>query len=271
MKINNLSYSLQFAVLRAGAEAEYAHCTSPGIEYWFLGILKLSELKAKDAFRLPESELKAIDEDIEAVKGALQEYGIDSGTLRSRLRHSLKHGAKSDPDSIDKYLEPALKAAKQRGQENVWAIDLLRVLLETPTDTLRDYLPQKVKKEEKPDKADGSGGRKDEKADSSPSPAQGRDFLPPSLKRSEGSGHRSSIQFRDRTMSCMHLLKECSPQRYWPQRMRSGFVPGRSSLLSGRPESARLSSRNRLRKTSGSPISALICPLTPIISPIWDL
>ena len=78
MKIKNLSYSLQFAVLRAGAEAEYAHCTSPGIEYWFLGILKLSELKAKDAFRLPESELKAIDADIEAVKGALKEYGIDS-------------------------------------------------------------------------------------------------------------------------------------------------------------------------------------------------
>ena len=97
----------------------------------------------------------------------LKEYGIDSGTLRARLRHSLKHGAKSDPDSIDKYLEPALKAAKLRGQENVWAIDLLRVLLETPTDTLRDYLPQKVKKEEKPDMAAGSGGKKEEKADSS--------------------------------------------------------------------------------------------------------
>ena len=178
MKIKNLSYSLQFAVLRAGAEAEYAHCTSPGIEYWFLGILKLSELKAKDAFRLPESELKAIDADIEAVKAALQEYGIDSGTLRARLRHALKHGAKSDPDSIDKYLEPALKAAKLRGQENVWAIDLLRVLLETPTDTLKDYLPQKEKKEEKPEKANGPVDKKEEKADPSPSSAQGRDFLP---------------------------------------------------------------------------------------------
>ena len=178
MKIKNLSYSLQFAVLRAGAEAEYAHCTSPGIEYWFLGILKLSELKAKDAFRLPESELKAIDSDIEAVKAALQEYGIDSGTLRARLRHALKHGAKSAPDSIDKYLEPALKAAKLRGQENVWAIDLLRILLETPTDTLKDFLPQKEKKEDKPEKADSPVGKKEEKAEASPSSAQGRDFLP---------------------------------------------------------------------------------------------
>ena len=178
MKIKNLSYSLQFAVLRAGAEAEYAHCTNPGIEYWFLGILKLSELKAKDAFRLPESELKAIDADIEAVKAALQEYGIDSGTLRARLRHSLKHGAKSDPDSIDKYLEPALKAAKLRGQENVWAIDLLRVLLETPTDTLKDFLPQKEKKEDKPEKADRPIDKKEEKAEVSPSSEKGRDFLP---------------------------------------------------------------------------------------------
>ena len=183
MKIKNLSYSLQFAVLRAGAEAEYAHCTSPGIEYWFLGILKLSELKAKDAFRLPESELKAIDSDIEAVKAALQEYGIDSGTLRARLRHALKHGAKSDPDSIDKYLEPALKAAKLRGQENVWAIDLLRILLETPTDTLKDFLPQKEKKEDKPEKADSPVGKKEEKAEASPSSAQGRDFLPSLIEK----------------------------------------------------------------------------------------
>jgi hypothetical protein len=55
MKIKNLSYSLQFAALRAGAEAEYARCKDPGNEYWFLGILKLSALQATDAFRLPAS------------------------------------------------------------------------------------------------------------------------------------------------------------------------------------------------------------------------
>ena len=46
MKMYNLSYSLKFAILRADAEAQYSHCTDPGIEYWFLGILKLSELTA---------------------------------------------------------------------------------------------------------------------------------------------------------------------------------------------------------------------------------
>ena len=179
MKIKNLSYSLQFAVLRAGAEADYTHCTSPGIEYWFLGILKLSELAAKEAFRLPESELKAIDEDIEAVKGLLKEYGIDSATLRARLRHSLKHGSKSDPDTIDKYLELAQDEAKKRGKKDVWAIDLLKVLLEAPTDTLKDYLPEKVKKKtEKPVEAADPGDEKKNKDNESTSPAEGIDFLP---------------------------------------------------------------------------------------------
>ena len=178
MKIKNLSYSLQFALLRAGAEAEYAHCKSPGIEYWFLGILKLSELEAKDAFRLPESELKIIDEDIAAVKELLREYGIESGTLRARLRHSLKHGAKSESDSIDQYLESAGKAAKERGQKNVWAIDLLKVLLASPTDTLREYLPEKVKKNDKPVEAAGSGDEREERDGAGPSPDAGIEFLP---------------------------------------------------------------------------------------------
>ena len=178
MKIKNLSYSLQFAALRAGAEAEYARCKDPGIEYWFLGILKLSELQAKDAFRLPESELKAIDKDIEDVRETLRGHGIDSGSLRARLRRSLGRGAKSDPDSVDRYLKLALNASKKRGKEDVWAIDLLRVLLEEPTDTLRDYLPQKVKKEDKPDKPAASAVNNEERAAASPAAAAGKDVLP---------------------------------------------------------------------------------------------
>ena len=178
MKIKNLSYSLQFAALRAGAEAEYARCKDPGIEYWFLGILKLSELQAKDAFRLPESELKAIDKDIEDVRETLRGHGIDSGSLRARLRRSLGRGAKSDPDSVDRYLKLALNASKKRGKEDVWAVDLLRVLLEEPTDTLRDYLPQKVKKEDKPGKPAAPAGNNEERAAASPAAAAGKDVLP---------------------------------------------------------------------------------------------
>ena len=178
MKMYNLSYSLKFAILRADAEAQYSHCTDPGIEYWFLGILKLSELTAKDAFRLPESDLKTIDEDISAVRELLRENGVDSGLLRGRLRHSLKHGAKSDPASIDKYMGQASEAAGKRGQKEVWAIDLLRVLLETPTDTLKEFLPEKPRKNDKPEPAAGAAPVKESKKDAAPVAETGRDFLP---------------------------------------------------------------------------------------------
>lgn len=178
MKMYNLSYSLKFAILRADAEAQYSHCTDPGIEYWFLGILKLSELTAKDAFRLPESDLKTIDEDISAVRDLLRENGVDSGLLRGRLRHSLKHGAKSDPASIDKYMGQASEAAGKRGQKEVWAIDLLRVLLETPTDTLKEFLPEKPRKNDKPEPAANAAPVKESKKDAAPVAETGRDFLP---------------------------------------------------------------------------------------------
>ena len=178
MKMYNLSYSLKFAILRADAEAQYSHCTNPGIEYWFLGILKLSELTAKDAFRLPESDLKIIDEDISAVKELLRENGVDSGLLRGRLRHSLKHGAKSDPASIDKYMGLASEASGKRGQKEVWAIDLLRVLLETPTDTLKEFLPEKPRKNDKPEPAAGAAPERESGENAAPAGETGRDFLP---------------------------------------------------------------------------------------------
>ena len=52
------SYTLQFTRLRAASEAEFTKRDSYGIEFWFLGLLKLSELRAKDTFRLPEAELE---------------------------------------------------------------------------------------------------------------------------------------------------------------------------------------------------------------------
>ena len=62
------SYTLQFARLRAASEAEFTKRDSYGIEFWFLGLLKLSELRAKDTFRLPEAELEKADADIECSK-----------------------------------------------------------------------------------------------------------------------------------------------------------------------------------------------------------
>ncbi len=187
----NLSYSVQFAGMRASAEGKYAHCDNPGIEYWFLGILKLSELTAGETFRLPEGELAAIDEDIAAVKEALKERGIDSGAMRARLRHVLKRGAASDPDSVTAYLLKAMEAARRRGAREVWARDLLLVILENPTETLREHLPDKPgrkygadmadvkpggKEKEKNPGSDGAGKQSD--GDGKPGEETGPHFLP---------------------------------------------------------------------------------------------
>ena len=120
------SYTLQFARLRAASEAEFTKRDSYGIEFWFLGLLKLSELRAKDTFRLPEAELKKADADIETLRDMFKSRKIDTEYLRARLRHALNHGA--------------MEKARERGDDVILAGDLLQVLLEDPTDTLRRFL-----------------------------------------------------------------------------------------------------------------------------------
>ena len=137
-----LSYPMQFVYLRAKSEADYMHRVNKGIEFWFLGILKLSELRAKDAFRLPEEELRSIDEDIAAVRQLFRKCGVDTGILRLRLRHELRHGAKIEPELEDEYLGKALAAATLRGSDRIWAQDLAGVLLNHPTDVLQSLLPE---------------------------------------------------------------------------------------------------------------------------------
>ena len=103
------SYTLQFTRLRAASEAEFTKRDSYGIEFWFLGLLKLSELRAKDTFRLPEAELKKADADIEALRDMFKSRKIDTEYLRARLRHALNHGAESNPNNVDVYLSRAME------------------------------------------------------------------------------------------------------------------------------------------------------------------
>ena len=134
------SYTLQFTRLRAASEAEFTKRDSYGIEFWFLGLLKLSELRAKDTFRLPEAELKKADADIETLRDMFKSRKIDTEYLRARLRHALNHGAESNPNNVDVYLSRAMEKARERGDDMILAGHLLQVLLEDPTDTLRRFL-----------------------------------------------------------------------------------------------------------------------------------
>ncbi|MBO4836612.1 MAG: AAA family ATPase [Clostridia bacterium] len=147
----DLSYSMKFVVLRAQAEGSNTGTKELGIEYFFLGLLKFAEIKAKDAFNLPEKDLKAIDADIAAVRALFEKEGVDTDRARPQMRHELKHGAKSDPARMQQYLEAAADAASHRGENEVWGQDLLYAILKKPTDTILQVCPLKgaVSAEEK--------------------------------------------------------------------------------------------------------------------------
>ena len=131
-----LSYSIKYVLLRAQAEAGNMHNREPGIEFFFLGLLKLAEIRAKDAFNLPESDMKKVDEDIAAVKDLFEKEGVDTDSTRPRLRHELKHGARSEASRVAEYLGMAEEASRKRGSEEIWGQDLLYAILKKPTDTI---------------------------------------------------------------------------------------------------------------------------------------
>ncbi|MDO5476686.1 MAG: AAA family ATPase [Eubacteriales bacterium] len=140
MAESTLSYSMQFVALRARAEADHMHREPGGIEFWFLGILKLSELKARDAFRLPDEKLKSIDEDIAYIRESFRQKEVDTGILRLLLRHKIKHGADLQPEMESEYMKRALGYAQGRGKDQIWARDLLVAILCSPTPLLQSVL-----------------------------------------------------------------------------------------------------------------------------------
>lgn len=132
----DVSYSIQYVMMRARAEGENARIPEIGVEFLFLGLLKLAEIKASEAFHVSDSDLKVIDADIAAVKSLFEKEGVDTDTVRPRLRHELKHGAKSDPTLLKEYLTLAAEETMDRGEKEIWGQDLLRAILKKPTDTL---------------------------------------------------------------------------------------------------------------------------------------
>ena len=54
------SITMQFVMMRASAEAKAAQVGQPGVECIFLGILKLSEVKAEDFAKAPEAMPKTV-------------------------------------------------------------------------------------------------------------------------------------------------------------------------------------------------------------------
>ena len=62
--------AMQFVLLRSQAEAKAAHQEEATVEFLFLGLLKLAEVRAADFVNTSSSDsLKAVDDEIKTVRG----------------------------------------------------------------------------------------------------------------------------------------------------------------------------------------------------------
>ena len=144
----DLSYCMKFVVLRAQAEAAAMKKKKPGVEFLFLGLLKLAELRAKDAFKLPDEDLKKADDEIDEIRGVFQSQDVDTSRVRPQLRLMLAQGASSDPDKMEDYLRFALALAARKNSSEIKAGDLLQAIIDRPTDTILQVCTLKSAAEE---------------------------------------------------------------------------------------------------------------------------
>lgn len=147
-----LSTSMKFVIMRAEAEANQVKVNKAAPEFLFLGILKLSELKAKD-FAPTSRYIKEIEEDIETLREILSSYEVDSVKVRGLLRSMIASGTKisGEAETVTR-MKMAEQYAEKRKQDKVWAQDVLSVLLAYPTNAILQVCPiqiQKVNLEEK--------------------------------------------------------------------------------------------------------------------------
>lgn len=139
----DLSTSMKYVIIRAQAEA--AEAKSGGaltVEFLFLGLLKLAEIKAEDF--APASHHKTeIDADIAEVSSLFKSVGIDTARTRGLLRRAVAGGTKSGESELSACLAAASIRAANRGAENVCGQDMLAAILENPTGAILEVCPLK--------------------------------------------------------------------------------------------------------------------------------
>ena len=124
---------MKYVALRAKAEAGNMRKFEFGVEYMFLGLLKLAEIRSEDGFR---EKIQEVDDDIAEVKAMFVKHGVDTGKARPELRHVLKYGGSSAPDKLEAYLDDALEIARKNKRTEAHAQDLLTAIIKKPTDTI---------------------------------------------------------------------------------------------------------------------------------------
>lgn len=173
----DLSTSMRYVMMRAQAEATAAKSGGkPAVEFLFLGLLKLAEIKAED-FSPSSRHKKEIDADIGAVAALFKSAGIDTARTRSLLRHVVAGGVKSGEQALSRCLEAAATRALGRGESDIWGQDMLTAILENPTDAILEVYP--LKKRETQQKAEPQRSAQEDGANKPDQPEEmSRDFLP---------------------------------------------------------------------------------------------
>ena len=136
-----LSLTMQFVQMRAGAEVKAANSNTVGIEHYFLGLLKLAELRADDLFNAPEFIIKTLSEDIAIIRGMFSAAQIDTTRTRALLRYMVGSGTISSEEILEKCYITAMNNAKKRNSMAIWAQDMLTAIMENPTDMILQVCP----------------------------------------------------------------------------------------------------------------------------------
>lgn len=154
--------AMQFVLLRSQAEAKAAHQEEATVEFLFLGLLKLAEVRAADFVNASSSDsLKAVDDEIKTVRAEFEKHGIDTSRARGLLRYAVHQGTLSTGRDLANRLARAAELAAKRKNNTISAPDLLVSILESPTDLILQICPLK-KKEEKPIVQENEQDKKEE-------------------------------------------------------------------------------------------------------------
>lgn len=165
--------SIQFVLMRAKAEAENARQSDPGVEFLFLGLLKLAEVSADRFLDRGSSQFRKTDADINVVKAMLENAHIETTRVRNILRREMQ-GGKTDSSLMSEYIQRALEYADDRNEDTFWGQDLLKAILKKPTDAILEVCPNLELK----DKDEGEKKKPNQTPASDEPEKSGKAFLP---------------------------------------------------------------------------------------------
>ena len=108
-------------------------------EYWLLGVLQvlLGRVILPRRYGFDEREASEYDQDAEAARAVLAEYGLNLRGFEEELRRALRQLQGSGRDAWRRCCEKAQAQAQSRGVQGVWASDVTAICLEEQSEAVR--------------------------------------------------------------------------------------------------------------------------------------